>query len=501
MSRVLLSILGLTVVAAALSGSGTAVAVAGLAGGVAGNLGTDLYKLLDRKVADRFLKRHRDLAPAPLAAATLRQAQTDALRQVLRRFDDARRGEDEDFSRRLSAHLDHPAVTDVHDEAIRDAVLAALPEAFDAGLAARRAHGEAAALQAGLDQWQRVAEEAVLAELRRAYLPAGRDLPRRFLAIFAGRDGWFALFLRDGAARLADDPTFAQTWQAEHLALIRQACDDNSETLARIEAMVAEMHASGIVQRAAAHGIPEPAVRAVVERLGGQGLARDDLVPWLDNWIAAAVRELGRRSNEGEAFDAALREAERRFRAGRLDDASQALMDELAREERREADRQAERRRHRSRLLDEAIRFDLLAFNIAAAVDKLRQQAVVDGVAADSLAEWLRQRASGYYEHGVQKGDNGALEMAVAVRGAILAETPRERLPLDWAMTQNNLGTALSVLGERESGTARLQQAVDAYHAALQEFTRERAPYYWDIAQRNLQRALTLLEQRRSGAG
>jgi hypothetical protein len=36
---------------------------------------------------------------------------------------------------------------------------------------------------------------------------------------------------------------------------------------------------------------------------------------------------------------------------------------------------------------------------------------------------------------------------------------PRARVPLDWAMTQMNLGSALSTLGERESGTARLEEA------------------------------------------
>ena len=33
----------------------------------------------------------------------------------------------------------------------------------------------------------------------------------------------------------------------------------------------------------------------------------------------------------------------------------------------------------------------------------------------------------------------------------------------DMAMTQNNLGAALQMLGERESGTARFEEAVDAY--------------------------------------
>ena len=52
----------------------------------------------------------------------------------------------------------------------------------------------------------------------------------------------------------------------------------------------------------------------------------------------------------------------------------------------------------------------------------------------------------------------------------------RERVPLDWAKTQNNLGTALWTLGARESGTARLEEAVAAYRAALEERTRERVP-------------------------
>jgi hypothetical protein len=42
-----------------------------------------------------------------------------------------------------------------------------------------------------------------------------------------------------------------------------------------------------------------------------------------------------------------------------------------------------------------------------------------------------------------------------------------ERVPLDWAMTPNNLGNSLRALGERESGTARLEEAVAAYRSML----------------------------------
>jgi hypothetical protein len=52
-------------------------------------------------------------------------------------------------------------------------------------------------------------------------------------------------------------------------------------------------------------------------------------------------------------------------------------------------------------------------------------------------------------------------------------------------MTQMNLGNALAGLGERESGTARLEEAVRAHRAALEERTRERVPLEWAMTQSN----------------
>jgi tetratricopeptide (TPR) repeat protein len=89
------------------------------------------------------------------------------------------------------------------------------------------------------------------------------------------------------------------------------------------------------------------------------------------------------------------------------------------------------------------------------------------------------------------------IEEAVAAYRAALEEGTRERVPLDWAMTQNNLGTALSTLGARESGTARLEEAVAAYRTALEEWTREAAPHWHDIASQNLASCVAILEQRR----
>ena len=65
-------------------------------------------------------------------------------------------------------------------------------------------------------------------------------------------------------------------------------------------------------------------------------------------------------------------------------------------------------------------------------------------------------------------------------------------------MTQNNLGAALSMLGERESGTTRFEEAVAAYRAALEEWTRERVPLQWASTQNNLTNVEALFERRRN---
>jgi hypothetical protein len=73
----------------------------------------------------------------------------------------------------------------------------------------------------------------------------------------------------------------------------------------------------------------------------------------------------------------------------------------------------------------------------------------------------------------LRQGATARLEEASKAYRLALEEFTRERVPLKWAMTQNNLGNALSMLGERESGTARLEEAIEAYREALKERSRE----------------------------
>jgi len=266
---------------------------------------------------------------------------------------------------------------------------------------------------------------------------------------------------------------------------------------AKLEELLAIARAGGVFSRAEQQGIAEPAIRAIVERLGGQGIARDGLVAWLDNWIEHARTELNGHTNEGAAYEAAWRKAEALFNAGRMAEVADPFMDELRREEAREAERLAERRRQRVALLEAAIDFDTRALNIDAIPARLRLIAAEDGITdPDTLGRFLHERAWECYERGLNRGDNAALLVAIGAWRAALGELTRSRVPRDWAMTQINLGNALWTIGAREGSVTRLEEAVATYRTALEEWTRCRAPLDWATAQSNLGNALQTIGAR-----
>jgi hypothetical protein len=73
---------------------------------------------------------------------------------------------------------------------------------------------------------------------------------------------------------------------------------------------------------------------------------------------------------------------------------------------------------------------------------------------------------------------------------------PRERVPLQWAATQNDLGNVLLVLGQHESGVAQLERSIAAYLEALKEWTRDRAPL--DLGDDSKQFGPRVLDPRRA---
>jgi tetratricopeptide (TPR) repeat protein len=206
----------------------------------------------------------------------------------------------------------------------------------------------------------------------------------------------------------------------------------------------------------------------------------------------------------------ALREKARAAHAaGRLDDARQALAAMAAEEqaaltrlEAHAAEIEAERRTRRTSLAQTkaaqaGVEKAALRYRAAAGL----YQEASDLVAFD-LSEawrWLLAAADALNDQGLEAGDNAALTDGIRCYRRALALAPRNRVPLDWAKTQNNLGNALRTLGARETGTERLEEAVAAFRLALEERCRDRVPLDWAKTQNNLGNALRTLGERESG--
>jgi hypothetical protein len=85
------------------------------------------------------------------------------------------------------------------------------------------------------------------------------------------------------------------------------------------------------------------------------------------------------------------------------------------------------------------------------------------------------------------------LREAVTAYEAALTELTRERMPNDWAMTQNSLGAGLYQLGVHTGDEAALRRALSAYEAALQEPAYAGSPIHWAQIQDNLGAAFLAL--------
>jgi tetratricopeptide (TPR) repeat protein len=153
-----------------------------------------------------------------------------------------------------------------------------------------------------------------------------------------------------------------------------------------------------------------------------------------------------------------------------------------------------------------ALKGHFLADRLGPFVDKVRSLANADktqeGWTAETRTDLNFIFALGVASLGQQTGKSEYLEEAIAAFCAVLQKWTRDQVPLDWAMTQGNLGIAHKLLGEldlrtvgqkRGAGKQHLHKAIDAFHAALEEHTRDRAPQEWARTQNNLGNALTRL--------
>jgi tetratricopeptide (TPR) repeat protein len=377
------------------------------------------------------------------------------------------------------------------------------------------------------------------------------DMPRRLLRDVV--DGAWKLVLRQPEFR--DDVAFdilreLLTAQDEMRAEAGQAKQDILGAVAAnpaetVRLIMAELDARGLTGKAEAAGLERQAMIRIAGRLRpDERLDFDQAVAEVEHAVGIALDVIarGERGGNQDAFvETVLRRLAETTRAGEFDRGSRDVDDALRDLARREAEQRDAMRRSRTALLEAGIEQDTLRRDAAAVARRI--EALVAAEHPGERAAWtpaFRQRWDALDEEGRDKGINFSLEIAAALarhmldtardsdeRGAAgnllgnalwtlgaresgtarleqavaayraaLEEYTRERVPLDWATTQNNLGNALATLGERESGTARLEQAVAACRAALEERTRERVPLDWAYSQHTLANALAALATR-----
>jgi len=280
----------------------------------------------------------------------------------------------------------------------------------------------------------------------------------------------------------------------------QEVLDRQDQQTAKLDAILATLHAD--------KSVPLPTLRRILEGFGERDVMLDLAV--IEARLTAKAEEYPalRERLDGLSHDDPRVQALRR-EAGALIDAgdfavadaklSEAEQIDLAAVEEIEA---LARKRRLSAAESRAARGDAARLQLdyrGAAVHYVEAAALTSPVDGQTVWRYRLRAAGALADLGAEFGDNGALLEVIAAYRAVLGLAPRERVPLDWAMTQNNLGNALSRLGERESGTARLEEAVKAYRAALEESTRERVPLQWAMTQNNLGLALWALGERESG--
>lgn len=337
MLRPLAWCLGLSAAATALTvGTAAAPFAVALAGGVgigaAGNFGHELCKALDRRVLQRVMEGRSSIAENHVIVQTLRLAELKALGVILRRFDNGRgherRPERVSEAARVSAELARFVREETRaaetltfvatgeataaERALQQDVLKILPVAFDKSLALRRMAGDKVAIAESLAQFRRIAEAAVLAELRLSLFAPGEEFPATFTALFIGSgatDGWFDLFLRDTANRIKavddDNGAFEKIWNAEQIALIKAITEAYTAVLDRIDARterieegIAELPARllmaleerGVLQSAETSTLAQHTIMSLAQRLNPkETLTFDQAINELKHAVQIAV--------------------------------------------------------------------------------------------------------------------------------------------------------------------------------------------------------------------
>ena len=259
-----------------------------------------------------------------------------------------------------------------------------------------------------------------------------------------------------------------------------------------------QQHAAQIAELARQLAVTQQAAIGLLRNLGNANVPLEQLPNQLE--VAATrllelEKTLAQPIKDDAAAQAARDEARRLIDQGDFEAAAARL---------RRGRQEARQRREDSQRIEATMAADeaglaklALCYRDAAAL--FTEAADLVRFDAKACWEYLLHQADALYQQGREFGDNAALAESIEIHKQALALAPRDRVPLDWAMTQNNLGNVFATLGEREDGKARLEEAITAYRAALEERTRDRVPLNWAGTQNNLGNALKELGDRDAG--
>ncbi|WP_371395635.1 hypothetical protein [Fretibacter rubidus] len=271
--------------------------------------------------------------------------------------------------------------------------------------------------------------------------------------------------LREAFGAVIETESFTTDTTHLYRKAVLERLDTISETQASSDAKLDEVLAL-MKGRINTDGVSTVALQKIIEKLGAdEGLDPPEMLSWLESWVEDYRAMTTRGVNEDAAFRDALERAKQRFDLGDMN-ASQALMDELAREEEDEKRRVEERKRRRISLLEEAIRLDKLALNADAAVQKYVMIAKEQGL--DGRSSWIFLRdAAEVHELEGDNLDNAGYNIAIGLIEHIIEQHSSEEYLEFWGYMQVRLGDQLSKLGQREGNFDRIIAAKEGLELAL----------------------------------
>ncbi|MGF1659453.1 MAG: hypothetical protein ACFCUS_08475 [Rubrimonas sp.] len=233
--------------------------------------------------------------------------------------------------------------------------------------------------------------------------------------------------------------------------------------------------------RSAAAGVRPKAILVLARRISADVEDVDQALRELERGVGLAERviaEGARRSNLGAFVDDVLRRLAAFTAQGRYDE-SAAAEEAFAEWEWAEAERRAAAEAEGLRLLQAGLDMDLLRGDAAAAARKVARRSEIETPDPTAQFSTLLTTQDDLRLRGEDNGVNLELEVAIEMAKRCLGRALRAD---HLGAAQNNLGIALLILGQHESGTARLEQAFDAIRAALGEFTRDFVRLDWAMS-------------------